>query len=96
MPRLAHTPGPWTVDRIQGRITDEDYPSVVGFHVSASLFRASRETVEADARLIAAAPELLAALRELVESLRFEELRDGEYMDLSAELALITRIEGGQ
>ncbi len=90
---LKSTPGPWKVDRIRGRIADdEDYPSVVGFRVSASEFHYARETVEANARLIAAAPELLDALKRFVnrEDYSLNERQDNW---LSAR-ALITRIEG--
>ncbi len=67
--KTNHTPGPWTIDRLIGRISGGTYPSIVGFRVPCSQYEHETAEVEANARLIAAAPEMLEALEEIISTL---------------------------
>ncbi|WCX74845.1 hypothetical protein KK211_17905 [Pseudomonas aeruginosa] len=69
-----HTPGPWTVDFIDGvdgvfaecdkRICQVDEVDIVGWNARF------RDESEANAKLIAAAPDLLEALQQAVTSMQ--------------------------
>ena len=88
------TPGPWTLDR-----ADRDGSLGIvqsGYRVASAHLRATDNPDEqkANARLIAAAPELYQALADLVDLIRFQELRDGEYVDVREPLALLARVQG--
>lgn len=71
--KTKHTPGPWQVNGSWLNIETGNRHTAVesvlpgGFGMVASLEHSfTRESEEANARLIAAAPELLEALKELV------------------------------
>jgi hypothetical protein len=89
-PVTKHTPGPWTIERVQG--IHEKYPSVVGFRVAGAFYREYRDAVEANARLIAAAPELLALVRRSLDNGAY-----GHVAGLTTEVrALLARIDEDQ
>lgn len=58
---IAHTPGPWKVDKIH------DFGVVADTGIVAEVWHGEKDEKKANARLIAAAPELLEALENLMD-----------------------------
>ena len=73
---MSHTPGPWEVhkagkDKDEREITTPDGDGIAMVYYGVDLYWGgadTRETDEANARLIAAAPDLLAALQKTVKN----------------------------
>lgn len=95
---MAHTPGPWSVQR------ESDGAPYVYIRSSAALGQIATvyERPSANAPLIAAAPDLLAALVAVLERAEreYQELTDGEhgtfeaYPEAKAARAAISKAEG--
>jgi hypothetical protein len=66
MTQAKHTPGPWSVDRLDTDLVTADCDGMMICYTSnADRDESAEGTVEANARLIAASPKMLAALERL-------------------------------
>ena len=101
----AHTPGPWTADKLQDQSAFNIFMQGYG-SAGASVHHCSNATncmgsleVDANARLIAAAPDLLAALQLLVAeyepNLKAFALNAPRKAKWDAARAAIAKVEGG-
>lgn len=99
----AHTPGPWTADKLQDQSAFNIFMQGYG-SAGASVHHCSNATncmgsleVEANARLIAAAPELLAALQALADAVQtFTNATPADWSELAKANAAIAQATGGQ
>lgn len=92
---VAHTPGPWVVDKETNVYCDDDVGSIVaqcsGF--PGRLIPLSKETEQANTHLISASPEMLDALKQFTSaSISGDEVELANAFQ-SAELA-IAKAEG--
>ena len=86
---MTHTKGPWKVVGLMPVGISDTEGNIIARPQAHSALPV--DTYYANARLIAAAPELLEMLRSFVEQNRFEELRDGSYIDMDEADVLLAR-----
>lgn len=94
--KTTYTPGPWSWEYPTSgfiSITTKGSDDIAEIRTQDAGGSWAPEHAEANARLIAAAPELVAVLRDLIDTYALNELRDGDYMDVSEARALLARIE---
>ncbi|GEM_PF-976347 len=93
----SHTPGPWKVERAQGKRgqlyiwMDGEY---WGGHAIATVHDRVPESASANARLIAAAPELLEALETILATCNVSRIDDPRSEHFDAGRSAVTKALG--